>query len=317
MQTSIRPYADDESKVVSEAKPVHFLIGNNDSVKETINGIIESGGVVLTRAWAKAFTYIRGIDSNQVKLLEDIYNSYYRSPIDIRVEITEMGNVTWVRAFKFIFSFHKAYTTGSFIDALKAFNLYIDVDRRKLNINLLRQIKLLSDEVFSGLTDATATVAIIETLKTKINDSRYSSLIANFLGGDFGISVFDEYDLTSKSREKFVNALKQLTWVTSYKLFSEVFSKDSNYMTVHQAKGLEWDKVIVSVEPNRFDKTKICEVYSNPQILEETSAEEFVRMYYVASSRAKEDLYIHLPDDFDTSLITNLFKKPNAYEIQQ
>ncbi|NBH83982.1 hypothetical protein D7X88_13475 [bacterium C-53] len=27
-------------------------------------------------------------------------------------------------------------------------------------------------------------------------------------------------------------------------------------MTVHQAKGLEWDKVIISVTPNKFDKIR-------------------------------------------------------------
>lgn len=29
--------------------------------------------------------------------------------------------------------------------------------------------------------------------------------------------------------------------------------------------------------------------------MEENAANEFVRMYYVACSRAKEDLYIHIP----------------------
>jgi DNA helicase-2/ATP-dependent DNA helicase PcrA len=69
-------------------------------------------------------------------------------------------------------------------------------------------------------------------------------------------------------------------------------------MTVRQAKGLEWNKVIVSLIPNkRFDSTDLEQMYSTPQILQETPAEEFTRMYYVACSRAKEELYIHLPDD--------------------
>ena len=67
-------------------------------------------------------------------------------------------------------------------------------------------------------------------------------------------------------------------------------------MTVHQAKGLEWDKVIVSVTPNRFDKIQITDIYSNPKLTNESPADEFTRMYYVACSRAKEDLFIHLPD---------------------
>ena len=46
-------------------------------------------------------------------------------------------------------------------------------------------------------------------------------------------------------------------------------------MTVHQAKGLEWDKVIVSVTPNRFDKIQITDIYSNPKLTNESPADEF------------------------------------------
>lgn len=67
-------------------------------------------------------------------------------------------------------------------------------------------------------------------------------------------------------------------------------------MTVHQAKGLEWEQVIISVTPNRFDKTDLTSLYTSPELIQENPAEEFVRMYYVACSRAKEDLYIHITD---------------------
>lgn len=318
VQTSIRPYTDESIKQTAESKPVHFLIGNSDPVKQTITSVIESNGVVLTRAWAKAFSYIRDIDEEQVKLLRVIYNHYYNSPIDIRVEITEMGNVTWVRAFNFIFSFHKAFAMGSFVDALRAFHLYTDIDRRKLNIKLLCQIRALANDVFSDLHESSATVATIEKLNAKLREGSYSALRADLIGEVFFVPIFDDYDLTSgnKNSAKFVDALSKLTWSTSNKLFNEVFSPNSRYMTAHQAKGLEWDKVIVSVEPNRFDATTLSVVYSNPQILKETPAEEFVRMYYVACSRAREDLYVHLPGDFDSNLLAAALSARNVqYEI--
>jgi len=321
VQKSIKTYVNSEAKAAAESKPIHFLVGDNDHIRQIISGVIEDGGAILTRSWAKAFTYIRGIDEEQVKLLKDIYNSYYRSPIDIRAEITEIGNVTWVRAFNFIFSLYDAYTSGSFIDAYNAFRLYTDIDRRRFNVKLLLQIKSLADETFEGLVDTTSTVTIIEKLNSKINDTKYTLMRISFLGDDFEIPVFDEYDLTSGSKrsEKFIKSLRQLNWATSHKLFKEVFSKESHYMTVHQAKGLEWDKVVVSVEPSKSEEKEItlCDIYSNPQILQETSAEEFVRMYYVACSRAREDLYIHLPADFDISLIPKVFRDASAYEIIQ
>lgn len=319
VQESIRPYDDDEVRAIAEAKPIHFLIGDSDVTKQIIGEVVANGGVVITRAWAKAFAYIREIESAQVKFLSDIYNSYYKSSIDIRAEIAEIGNVTWVRAFKFIFSFHTAFTMGSFADVLNAFKLYVDDDRCGLNLNikLIQQIKMLADATFSDVTDTSKTYDVIERLNTNIKDDKFNLLRNELLGEEFYVAVFDEYDLTNDSDRtmKFVGALKQLNWGTSYKLFTEVFSKNSRYMTVHQAKGLEWNKVVVSVSPSKFDHIGVNEVYSNPKILQETNAEEFVRMYYVACSRAKEDLYIHLPAGFDTSLISAAFTNQDAYEI--
>src|SRR5699024_7454851 len=114
-----------------------------------------------------------------------------------------------------------------------------------------------------------------------------------------------------------VENLKTLTWSTSFKLFSEVFSPGSKYMTVHQAKGLEWDEVIVSVTPSkRLNKIELTEVYNNPSILREEASDEFVRLYYVACSRARDCLYIHLPDGFDQNIICTALKGWNVqYEI--
>ena len=104
-----------------------FLLG-----AKRIQGILKSDGVVLTRAWASAFDYIQGVDESQAKLLKNIYNSYYNSPIQLRDEIVEHNNVTWVRAFRFIFSLWESYLNGSFIDVLKALKLYTTIDARKL-----------------------------------------------------------------------------------------------------------------------------------------------------------------------------------------
>ena len=57
-------------------------------------------------------------------------------------------------------------------------------------------------------------------------------------------------------------------------------------MTVHKAKGLEWNKVVVAVMPSKNDKIKIADMYSSPKIIGNSQANEFVRIYYVACSRA-------------------------------
>jgi len=302
-QNSIKPYQNNASKLAAEAKKVHFITGDGDDAKTQIAEIIANGGVVLTRTWAAAFSYIRGITQEQVTCLNKIYNSYYTSPIDIHRDIEEHSFVTWVRAFKFIFGLWNGYRTGAFVDVLKAFSFYAEIEPKKITPKLISQIKKLSEDIFSGLNENTtckATVSIIDNFNTKVADGQYSEIIA-ILGSDFKISVFDDAD-----RDDLKTNVLALNWQTSYKLFAEVFSAGSKYMTVHQAKGLEWEKVVVGLIPNKAsnrDNTTLDAMYKNPCLLAEEAAQEFTRMYYVACSRAKEDLYIHLPSGIASIII--------------
>lgn len=79
-------------------------------------------------------------------------------------------------------------------------------------------------------------------------------------------------------------------------------------MTVHKAKGLEWNKVVVAVMPSKNDKIKIADMYSSPKIIGNSQANEFVRIYYVACSRAIEDLYIHISEGCERKEIENSLK---------
>ena len=292
VQISKRPYDTENQKTLSESKKIHFLIGNSLVIHNTIQGVLKNDGVVLTRAWASAFDYIQGVDESQVKLLKTIYNSYYNSPIQLRDEIVEHNNVTWVRAFRFIFSLWESYLNGSFIDVLKALKLYTTIDARKLTPKIIFQMRGLSDNVFRDVIEQNYTCDIINKFNAEIEKPEFEELKEVVFGLDFAIPLFDDLD-----NERLTTAVGGLFGDTSYRLFTEVFSENSKYMTVHQAKGLEWNKVIVSVIPNRFDKIKITDLYSKPQLTNENPADEFTRMYYVACSRAKEDLYIHISDE--------------------
>ena len=291
LQVSIRPYASEDRKAQSETKKIHFLIGNSQEIQKTIQEVLENDGVVLTRAWAAAFDYIQGVDEPQAKLLKSIYNSYYNSPIQLRDEIAEHNNVTWVRAFRFIFSLWESHINGSFIDVIGALKLYTSLDVRKLTPKVVFQIKKLSDIVFDDVNEQSYTCNVIKKFNETIQKPEFEILKESIFEPTFTIPIFDDLD-----SEKLTTAVTGLLWGTSYKLFTEVFSDNSKYMTVHQAKGLEWDKVIVSVTPNKFDKIKIADMYSKPQLMDESPSDEFTRMYYVACSRAKEDLYIHIPN---------------------
>ena len=316
-QRSIKLYQDKEAEQVAEAKKIHFIIGEGDNAMQQIGEIIASGGVVLTRTWAAAFSYIRGISSEQVSSLKKIYNSYYTSPIDIRRDIEEHSFVTWVRAFKFIFGLWNGYRSGAFVDVLHALTLYTQINNKLITPKYILHIKKVSDDIFTGLSENTTcvtTVSIIEKFNAMMSKEEYSEISA-VLGSDFRIPVFDDAD-----RDDLRANVIALDWQTSYKLFAEVFSAGSKYMTVHQAKGLEWEKVVVSLTPNKAtnrDNTTLEAMYSNPQLLAEEASQEFTRMYYVACSRAKEDLYIHLPEGFAPAIIQSAINSFTAKSKQK
>lgn len=288
-QNSIKIYANDEAKRIFESKKIHFIIGESDENRKIINEIINEGAVVLTRAWAAAFDYIQNIEESQAAILKKIYNSYYNTPINIRDEIVEHNNVKWVRAFRFIFKLWESFKNGSFIDMLSALQIYLQIDAKYITPKFIFRLNNMLRNVFDNINDSSITYEIIQKFNNQLLNVEYADLKELFKGNINEISVFDEQD-----RDELTNNVKTLRWDTSYKLFTEVFSANSKYMTTHQAKGLEWDKVIVSLTPTRRDNINISDVFSKPQLTEENSSDEFMRMYYVACSRAKEDLYIHI-----------------------
>lgn len=298
IQQSARAYQNKKESEEIEATPIHFLIGDSSQIQEIIHKVISDNGVVLTRAWAAAFDYIQGINAEQINLLKKIYNSYYNSPIQLRDEIVEHNNVTWVRAFRFIFSLWESYKSGSFIDIVFSLKLISDISLKTISPRIIFLIDDLAKNIFNKVESNYYTYDIIKKYNELILEETYSDL-AKYIGeSNSTIKIFDEQDSDS-----LVESVKKLQWDTSYKLFTEVFSENSKYMTVHQAKGLEWDKVIVSAKPNKFDGITLEELYSNPSISNESSSDEFTRLYYVACSRAKNELYIHLPSTCTKELI--------------
>ena len=300
IQKSEKVYESEETKEKTESKKIHFLIGESLEIKSIVNDVINDGGVVLTRTWAAAFDYIQNIDKEQSGLLKAIYNSYYNTPIQIKDEITEHNNITWVRAFRFIFTMWTSFLTGSFIDMITALKTYLDIDVEKITPNIVFQLNHILKTVFQNVDDNSITCDIISKFNDEIKKDEYAGLRELFKGNITEICIFDEQE-----REDVIKNVSALRWDASYKLFTEVFSENSKYMTAHQAKGLEWNKVIVSLTPSRRDEINISDVFSNPQLTAESSSNEFVRMYYVACSRAKEDLYIHITSGYTKDIIVN------------
>ena len=211
-------------------------------------GLFSSGGAVLTRTWAAVFDYIIDIEEDQALLLKKIYNNYYNTPISIRDEIVDLNNVLWVRAFKFIFNLWDSYKSGSIIDFMIALKLYGGAQYQNIDAKSLLMINALLNNVFQNCKNAT-TCKIIETYNMETKKPQYDSLKSILVGDFYDIQIFSDLD-----REDLKKLVNDLNWTTSYKLFNEVFAENSKYLTVHQAKGLEWRKIVVGVLPGKTIK---------------------------------------------------------------
>jgi len=305
-QLSIKEYKNQDIRSEKESIKVKFICGESEETMCNINQIVQEGGVVLTRAWAASFEYMNGISCKQKNLLKRIYNSYYISPIDIRVDISEHTNVTWVRAFRFILSLWDAFQTKSVVDILKAFDLYIDTKKivkdKVLNVKILVKLGNILSKVFKDIDEDTKAVDIINKFNEELNlyeNNEIPKILSNEKKSRDANTLFKVLVFSEQDKDDLKENVSALEWNTAYMLFNKVFSPDSHYMTVHQAKSLEWEKVIVSLKPVRFDNTEFINMFTNPQILCDTERDEFTRMFFVACSRAKEELYIHVKNPYN------------------
>lgn len=305
-QVSIKEYKNDEEKQKAESKLVHFISNSsNEKIKSIIKDVLKSQGAILTRTWAYAFNYIVDISDTQKDILKKIYSSYYASPIDIRYEIVESSSILWVKAFKFIILLNEAYKTRTINNVLNAISIYGKIDRKNLernfSINIIIKLNSFLEDLFKDINNNSKVIDIINDFNNKLSEDdcneikRFLNKISN--AEDFKIEVFSEED-----KPIFIDLINEVEWKTAYALFKDIFSKDSKYMTVHQAKGLEWKKVFVSITTAKGDSISFADMFKNSNIISETPSDEFTRIFYVACSRAIEELYIAI-DDTDKTIV--------------
>ena len=98
-------------------------------------------------------------------------------------------------------------------------------------------------------------------------------------------------------------------------MVNEIFTDESKFVTIHRTKGKEYDTVFVNMEPLRdeADLGGIVNVLCNPKIIDDElyNESEFVRIAYVAFSRAINNLYIFI-DAYEDNVVT-MFKNFDKY----
>ena len=271
---------------------------------------------VLCRRWADAFEYITKIENDQRFCLKKVHD-FYRYVIDR--DLTKdfiSSDINWINNIKIIISIYKAIKLGNFAGILKELDKIFVIDILKTDKKskgeelkeILRFIKL-----FKNFNETDKYLDIVERINKFIDTTSLKCLEK--------LEIIDEED--ERYIEDFQPFLYELNIKTMQVMFEEVFSEDSKYLTIHKTKGKEYDSILVNLVPVKAEKKlgNILKVLENPRIFDNQNddAAEFVRIAYVAFSRAKNNLYIHLKNTAEEieTMINNLNEYCKKNDIKE
>lgn len=267
---------------------------------------------VLCRRWSDAFEYITNIEADQRKYLKEVHD-YYKYVLDRDLtKDFENSNINWINNVKIIISIYKAIKLGNFASILNELNKIFDIDLIKLNRRskgeeLKDIIRFIN--VFKAFNETTTYFDIIKRINQFIDESDLKSFEKLEL-------IFSDDELFNRDFHPYLYCLNMKTLRI---MFEEVFAEDSKYVTVHKTKGKEYDSVLVNLTPVMEERQlgDILNVLENPVIFDNINDKvtEFVRIAYVAFSRAKNNLYIHLKKS--SSEISTFIKSLNEYSVQK
>lgn len=280
---------------------VTFIIQKNKKKpSRPIRDIIGENTKVLCRKWDEAFGYVSNISEGQKKLLGDISGAYtYRLSRDMFTEV-EAKQEIWIDLAYIFLNCEKAYERKSlpmFMDTIGRFVNIKDLFST-FNPNKGRQLNLL----MQFWKDTFSTIDGDALLKDVANQANEKLKL-------IGIEVLEEFRYPNVGEEDYFEPIykyvDQITFKTAKIIVDEIFVEDSNYMTIHRAKGKEFDSVLVNGEPFAKEKdfAQVSKVLNNPVIISDTknedelTLEEYTRLLYVGYSRAINKLYIHMFGD--------------------
>jgi len=287
---------------------VTFLIQKNKACfAMPLKNLILPETRIICRKWTEAFNYIDDVTDEQKKLINNIYNAYtYTAHRDLSKEI-EAQREDWIISTLDIAKLEKSFKTKNISNSLKILEKYLDIkdifkdfERNKL-IKVQSLLSNLEQFFNQNLNDEKINIVI-----EKANDE---------LLNINGIDLIEQFKYPSTDDENYFEAVykyvNELTYACAKKIVMELFSDNSRYMTVHKSKGREFNSVLVNLEPfsGRSSVEKDFrpeEIFSSQKPIVENNPiyEEYLRIAYVACSRAINKLYIHLQGD--ESIVQNI-----------
>lgn len=294
-------------KNTNNNEKVKFVISDKENLDVITS--INKDAIILCRRWADAFKYLTNVTKTQNYFLTKIHN-YYRYVLDRDlIKDFENDNINWISQIRLIVKLKEAVDNGDFASIvyemnklfkLNLFNKEVKVHNTKEFAELQKFIK-----IFDSFKEEDTYFSIINTLKLSLKN--------------IGLEKIAELELPQEGDDNYIfnftNFLYKLELKTLRIMVNEIFTDESKFVTIHRTKGKEYDTVFVNMEPLRdeADLGGIVNVLCNPKIIDDElyNESEFVRIAYVAFSRAINNLYIFI-DAYEDNVVT-MFKNFDKY----
>lgn len=288
-------------KNIDNNEKVTFLIQKNESsLAKPLKELILPETRIICRKWSEAFNYIDDVTDEQKKLINNIYNAYtYTAHRDLSQEI-DAKREDWIISTLDIAELEETFKTKNISKSLKILEKYLNIKDifKDFERNKLKKVQSL----IKNLEQFFAQNIENKNIRELIENANKNLLLID------GIDVIEQFKYPNTNDENYFEAVykhvNELTYACAKKIVLELFSENSKFMTVHKSKGREFDSVLVNLKPfsSRSSTEKDFkpeEIFTSqkPTIENNPIYDEYLRIAYVACSRAINKLYIHIHGD--------------------
>lgn len=274
---------------------VTFILDDMPYERCDILKIVDNDVNVLTRRWADAFLYLDNLNSDQRKHIKEIHSIWtYLIGRDLFYDF-ETGKEKWVSQMVFI---------SNILEGIENGNFYLIMQE-------LTKLFVVED-VFAGKADSSTIkniFAFIDSISNIKYLDNYFEIVEkiNYEAEKLGLAIkekFENKSATKRYEDLYVH-LNQLTFDSIQMIVKKIFVKDGKYTSIHKTKGKEYTSVLTDFEVADFHNHYDLAMLEKRDMfgdIDNTSEEvntinEYLRIAYVACSRAIKNLYIHIKGD--------------------
>ncbi|MCS7280874.1 MAG: ATP-dependent helicase [Desulfobacterota bacterium] len=230
----------------------------------------------------------------------------------LRVCVNEKDEISWKRLLK-IFPRVGKKTAEQIFDYISSYERPVDLFIEKRIGEKLKKIPKETIELWSEL------FRDLRDLKSKEAPSEMINAVIRKIYGEYLKYNYPDYESRLDDLEQLSNFASKYysveTFLSELSLMSGLHGEESIYpgsdeervilSTIHQAKGLEWRVVfVVWCVEGRFPNSKS---------MDEEAIEEERRLFYVACTRAMDELYVCYPMTYYEKAIGYVILRPSRF----